>query len=223
MKLKALATLGIASLVLSFSIAPAKADDAPVPVSAVVETIAASPDATLTFESPQVETVAAPIPEADPVTVPEEILPTTDPVVQTVEPVQVVGTSVDPVVTAIVPTAPEVTPPAVPAEPVTTAPAVTAPSVTLPVIVENPVCVDQNLFTVTAEGDCADAPIGFTVADLRVDALHELNSRNPNPTQEVIDAFAKTYLGATSRPLAHQHIIYSVAIPGVVYNFDSNY
>lgn len=219
MKLKALATLAIASLALSFSVAPATADDIATPVSVVTETIAASPDATLTFESPLVETVPAPIPVADPVAVPEEV-PVTVPVdVTPVAPVQVVEAPVNPVVTAPAPTAPEVTPPAVVVAPVPTAPAVTVPTV----IVENPVCVGQNLFTVTAEGDCANAPLGYTVADLRVDALHELNSRNPNPTQEVIDAFNKTYLGATSRPLAHQHIVYSVAIPGVVYNFDSNY
>lgn len=218
MKLKALATLGIASLVLSFSIAPAKADDVPVPVSAVVETVSASPDVTLTFESPQVETIPAPVPEAIPVTVPEEVQPI-------VEPVPVVTQPLAPVVSA--PVAPvEVTPPAVPAEtvrPVPAAPTVTAPAVVQPVIVENPLCLGQNLFTVTAEGVCAPAPLGYTVADLRKDALSELNSRSPVVPQEVSDVFEKTYLGATSQPLPHQHIVRSATITGVYYNFDSNY
>lgn len=210
MKLKAFSTLGVAAvLVLPFSIASANAETVAGTVSVVQEAVVASPDAVLVAESPVVGTVAAPVPEPAPVVV-------ADPVV--VQPPESVAT---PVASAPEPVAKTAVAAPVPAAVVAPEPAPAAAVVVSTVIAENPLCVGQNLFTVTVAGDCAAAPLGYTVADLRADALFELNSRNPVAAadQSTLDAFATTYVGGGCRQQPGTHTIHSASIPGVVYSF----
>jgi hypothetical protein len=216
LKLKALATLTVAAaLVLPFSITSANAETSVTAVSAVQEAVVASPDAVLVADSPEVGTIAAPEPVVVEASAPVEAVQTQPAEVVVSEPVAA------PVAEPV--SAPVAEDPA-PVATTTQAPVTETATVqqVSTVITDNPLCTDQYLFTVSVNGDCGSAPVGYTVADLRADALFELNSRNPVDTADpsVLGAFEANYAGSGSRAKAGFHIMYSASIPGVVYYFN---
>lgn len=236
MKVKVYSIIGVvAALMVSLNPIPANAEDGVTPVSSTEQAVVASPDAVLTYESPQVTTEAGSIPvvEAAPVTAPAED-PVAEPTPPAPEQTPVVAEATvtptpvaEPVSTAAVEPTPASSSTATPLKadaPTPSAdptPTPTADPTPAPTITENPVCKQALQFTVDANGTCGDAPAGYTLADLRQDAKFELNSRQPLETADpvVLQAFEDNYLGSGSDIKDGVHIIHSVGIPGVVHYF----